>query len=341
MRAKNILLIVCVLLAVSQLALAGGRDRAGTAGAQELLIPVGARGISLGGSNLSNVSGIDAIYWNPAGLADSKKSVDVMFSHMSYLADINVEYGAVAVNFSGFGSVALSIKTLGFGDISYTTEDAPDGIGTFSPSYITMGLTYSRQLTDRILVGANFKVVSEQIMRTSATGFAFDVGVQYHNLGDLKGFNIALALKNLGPDMRFDGSDLYRSGSALQTLRGSQLYKVEAAPFGVPSSLEMGLSYQKGFDEDNLLTVTGSFLNNNFADDEYKLGLEYNFKDLLSLRGAYSMAPQTPNKDDYIYGPSFGVGVHFFAGVEMTVDYGYRWTRYFDSNQVVSLTLGF
>ena len=110
MRAKNILLIVCVLLAVSQVALGGGRDRAGTAGAQELLIPVGGRGISLGGSNLSTASGIDALYWNPAGLADTKHSVDAMFSHMSYLGDINVEYGALGVSFSGFGSVALSIK---------------------------------------------------------------------------------------------------------------------------------------------------------------------------------------------------------------------------------------
>ncbi len=341
MRAKNILLIVCVLLAVSQVALGGGNDKAGTAGAQELLIPVGARGVSLGGSVLSTATGIDAIYWNPAGLADTKKSVDAMFSHMNYLGGINVEYGALGVNFSGFGAVAFSIKTLSFGDIPYTTEAAPDGIGTFSPSFITMGFTYSRQLTDRILVGTTINVVSEQIMRTSATGIAFDVGVQYHDLGDVKGLDIGLALKHLGPDMRFDGSDLYRTADVGTSLRGDQLYKVEAAPFGIPSSLEMGLSYQNRLDEDNQLTLSGTFLNNNFAADEYKVGLEYGFKDFLTLRGAYSMAPQTVNKDDYIYGPSFGVGLHFFAGAEMNLDYAYRWTRYFDANQVVSLTLGF
>jgi len=341
MRAKNILLIVCVLLAASQVVLGGGRDRAGTAGAQELLIPVGGRGIALGGSILSNTSGIDALYWNPAGLADTKKSVDAMFSHMSYLGDINVEYGALGMNFGSFGTMAFSIKTLSFGSIPYTTEEAPDGLGTFSPSFITIGLTYSRQLTDRILVGANFKLVSEQIMRTSASGFALDAGVMYRDLGEVKGLNVAIALKNLGPDMRFDGSDLFRTGTAVQTLRGSQLYKVEAAPFGIPSSLEMGLSYHRDINEDNVLTVSGSFLNNNYSEDEYKVGLEYTFKDLVSLRGAYSMAPQVPAAEDYIFGPSFGIGFHFFAGVEFTVDYGYRWTRYFDANQVVSVTLGF
>jgi hypothetical protein len=341
MRAKHIILIAFFLLAVSGTVVGGGGNRSGTSGAQELLIPVGAHGVSLGGSFLATTSGVEAIFWNPAGLASMSNSVGVLFSHMRYIADINMEYAAVGVNFSGFGSLGLSLKSLSFGDILLTTEDAPDGIGTYSPTFVTLGLTYSRKLTDKISVGVTTNLVTERIQRTSASGLAFSAGVQYHGLGGIKGLSLALALKNLGPDMTFDGSDLYRTADAQQTIRGSQLYKVQAAPFGMPSSLEMGLSYEYRLNDQNSLTLTGLFQNNNYSDDEYKVGLEYAYTDLLFLRGAYSFAPEIPNKDDYIYGPSFGVGVHYFAGLDMTVEYAYRWVRYFDPNHVISLTLGF
>src|SRR5438128_2487144 len=77
-------------------AFAGRGDKAGTAAASELLIPVGAQSVALGGSEMASVSGIEVIYWNPAGLARSEKGANAMFSHMSYIADIGVEYFAVS-----------------------------------------------------------------------------------------------------------------------------------------------------------------------------------------------------------------------------------------------------
>ncbi len=56
----------------------------------------------------------------------------------------------------------------------------PDGTGsTYSPSFLMVGLTYSKVITDRISVGTNAKLISEKIQNTSANGFAIDVGVQY------------------------------------------------------------------------------------------------------------------------------------------------------------------
>ena len=79
-------------------AFAGNTNRTGTAGAQELLIPTGADGIALAGSNIAFTSGVDAIFWNPAGLARGSFNTEAFFSHESYLADIGVDYGAVGVN---------------------------------------------------------------------------------------------------------------------------------------------------------------------------------------------------------------------------------------------------
>jgi len=125
----------------------------GTGGAAYLLIPVGTRGIAMGEANISTAHGVEALFWNPAGVAKMDGSADVIFSHMSYIADIGVEYGAVAANFEGFGVVSLSLKSLSIGEIGITTIENPDGTGeTFTPTSIVAGVSYSRQLTESIAI---------------------------------------------------------------------------------------------------------------------------------------------------------------------------------------------
>ena len=145
---------------------------------------------------------------------------------MSYLADIGVDYGAVGVTFPSVGTFAASFKSLAFGNIPVTTEDNPDGTGsTYSPTFMVGGLTYSRVLSDRISVGATFNFINETIMSTSAAGFAFDAGVEYNGLlvPELK---LGVAIKNLGPNMTFTGSNLLRQGSTVGDI---------VAPSGMPS----------------------------------------------------------------------------------------------------------
>jgi len=56
-----------ILLTIATVAFAANPDRVGTAGAQELLIPVGARGIAFGGSYMVLATGVDAPskLWSP------------------------------------------------------------------------------------------------------------------------------------------------------------------------------------------------------------------------------------------------------------------------------------
>ncbi|HLT24516.1 MAG TPA: hypothetical protein VK004_05275, partial [Ignavibacteria bacterium] len=68
MNLKSILIVIMVIL-TGATAFAGPRTKFGTMAAPELLIPVGSVGTSLQGSNLASVTGIDAMYWNPAGLS--------------------------------------------------------------------------------------------------------------------------------------------------------------------------------------------------------------------------------------------------------------------------------
>ena len=67
---------------------AGNETKTGTAGALEVLLPVGARGTAMGGATNSMLDGVEALNWNPAGLAGGwgESSVEAMFSHMDYIA---------------------------------------------------------------------------------------------------------------------------------------------------------------------------------------------------------------------------------------------------------------
>ncbi len=343
MKKSLILLAVLVLLAGLTTSLyAGAGNRTGTNGAAELLIPVGTRDLAMGGATIAMTRGVEALYWNPAGVAKITNSVGVYFSHMSYIADIGVDYGAVSANFEGIGVLSLNIKSLSIGDIIETTTQDPDGTGkTFSPQFFTVGLTYSRQLSDRIAVGLTSHLITERMADVSATGVAFNVGVIYDNLASIDGLSLGVVAKNIGPEMSFSGSGLNRQASVVGQNRGPAYYTINAAPFELPSTLEFGLGYKRNIDGSNAFLLGMAFQNNNYSDDEYKLGAEYSYQDVLFVRGGGNFS-QAESETQYLFGPTFGAGVHTALGtIDVTFDYAFRSVDIFENNHVFSLKLGF
>jgi len=305
----NRLILTVVLLTVFGLcfmAWAGNPEKKGTAGAEELLIPVGSRGVSMGGASLACINGVDAIYWNPAGVANTKSSTEAMFSYMKYIADINVTYGALAVK-TGLGSIGVSFQSMSFGDIAVTTADDPDGTGSmWSPTYMTLGATYARSMTDRIFVGGNVKFISEKIMSTSASAFALDMGVQY--LTSI-GVRLGVAMKNIGTPIRFDGTDLERSVQIPGTPSGSpnRNLRIVAQESELPSTFEMGLSYDHPVVDKVDMTVMANFRNNNFLNDEVCGGVEVDVNHMFYVRGGYTYALNESDEDAPAARPTFTV----------------------------------
>ncbi|MDM7926964.1 MAG: PorV/PorQ family protein [bacterium] len=337
----NRLILTVALLAVIGLcfqAWAGNPEKKGTAGAEELLIPVGSRGVALGGASMACINGVDAIYWNPAGVANTTNSTEAMFSYMKYIADINVTYGALAVK-TGLGSIGVSFQSLSFGDIAVTTTNNPDGTGSmWSPTYMTLGATYSRSMTDRIFVGGNVKFISEKIMSTSASAFAVDMGVQY--LTSI-GVRLGVAMKNVGTPVRFDGTDLERRVAIPGTPSGAppQNLRIVAQESELPSTFEMGLSYARPVVDKVDMTLMANFRNNNFLNDEVSGGIEVDVNHMFFMRGGYTYALNESGEDvaggkTYIYGPAFGMGLMYPMAQQMKVafDFAYRTTEYFSEN---------
>jgi hypothetical protein len=336
------LLIGLVLLSSAN---AGDNNRTGTAGAQELLIPVGARDLALGGSSVASTNGVDAIYWNPAGLATTT-GVEAMFSHLSYIADIGIVYGAVGINAGGFGNLGLSMKSINFGDIPVTTENASDGTGQmYSPTYLVAGVTYARMLNDRISIGATMNIINESIMSASANALGFDIGVRYDGIGT-PGLNLAVVLKNVGTNISFSGSGLYQTATVSSDLRGQQIYSLVAASAELPSQMEIALAYDYKLDEQNKVSLFGDFENNNYSTDVWKLGAEFSFENLLFFRGGYTFAPNDPvditGASSYLYDYTLGAGIKYdVGGVNVTFDYAYRHLARMSSNNVMSIKVGF
>ena len=234
---KLIVLIAVIAIAFSTTALfAGNKDKVGGAGAQELLIPVGSRSIAMGGAYNAMVSGNEAIFWNPAGLAASEATAEATFCNLQWLADTQVNYFAVSSKFGRIGSFGISAKIFDFGSFMQTTEYQTEGTGIeIKPSITTIALTFSRQMTDRIFFGASGKVISESFMRMGASGFAFDFGVQYVSSA---GIRMGLTLNNFGGMMKYAGEDLQRTVEIPNTEEGSQAMdlRLEAQSFELPST---------------------------------------------------------------------------------------------------------
>lgn len=343
-RIKNsgILFLVLFILLSSLSLFAGDVDRIGSAAGVQVQVPVGAKDLAMGGSNIVYTEGVDAIYWNPAGLSHMENSAAASFSTMNYLDDIRVNYLAVGANMGAYGHIGFSMKAFDFGDIPITTVLDMDGDGgqTFSPTFSTLGLTYANKLTTAIQVGVTAKMIYESIPNATATALAFDIGLQYRNLAGIDGVSFGVAVKNIGSDMQYAGSGL------LTRLQDNETNRIEdvrrgAAVNQLPANVELGLAYDYQVMDKTNLIVTGVFASNNTEADVVKMGAEFNYENFLMVRAGYLMNTDQ-DAEDVLYNFTAGAGVNLdVGGTIIGIDYAFRNSQYFSANNMFSLNIGF
>ncbi len=337
-----IAIMLLALLLSSFQGFAGDPARIGTAAGEQVLVPVGGRDLAMGGANLAYTSGLDAMYWNPAGFAQLPSTAAGTFSTMSIFNDVNVNYMAFGVKVGGLGNLGFSLKAFDFGDIPYTTNEDWDGSTgrTYSPTFLTGALTYSRQLTDLIQVGFTAKLIHESVPRASASAAAFDMGLQYHQLGGVNGLSMGLVVKNIGTNLQYAGSGLLTQSVDVDDDR-IEFRDRPSASHQLPATVELGLGYKRNINENNYVIFNGNFENNNFGNDNVKFGVEYNYGELIALRGGYLHASDV-DSEDRLHRFTAGVGLNFqMSGTNLQFDYAFRDSRYYDGNNLFSLTIGF
>lgn len=350
------LALLPLLVGAAGTAYAGSEERKGTGGAHELKIPVGPRGTALGGAVVGDVEGVEAIFWNPAGLG-GLQGTEAIFSHTRYFADQKLNFAAVATRLGNAGVIGLNAKVLSIGDVIVTTEDAPEGTGDIiEPTFAVLGLSLARQFTDRVRAGFTVNYVNEKIINVSANGVAFDFGVQY--LTGWRGMKLGMTMKNFGTSMTFDGGDFELSTRPPDSdpSAANRTFRSTSSAFEMPSYFTLAATYDVYSAPQYRLTFLGAFQNNNFEGDNMSGGLEWSYRNMFALRGSYfgsiinrvdAVTGQDVGEinggDDLYKGIAFGAGAKVQTGnTNFAVDVAWRPVRnFFDDTVEVGLRLSF
>jgi hypothetical protein len=317
---------------------AGNPDRAGQAGATELLINPWARSSGWGNANTGSVHGVEAIFGNVAGIAFTNKT-EIVVAHTQWLkgSDVNINAFGFTQKLGESGAMGLAVMAMDFGDVMVTTEDNPDGgLGTFSPSFININLSYSKIFSRSIYGGINVKIIDESISNLSAGGFAVDAGIQYvtGSNEDKDNLKFGITLKNVGTPMKFGGDGL---STRVTAANGTELtVDQRSANFEIPSLVNIGATYDIRPVKDHRISVAANFTSNSFTSDQYTLGVEYGFKTYFMVRGAFTYEENIFDdnlRTTVFTGPSAGFTVQLplgKSGKSFGIDYSYRVTNPFD-----------
>ncbi len=329
-------------------AFAGNEDRVGSAGASQLLINPWARSSALGDAGVANVNGLEATFTNIAGLAFTDKT-QIKFDRTNWLggAGIGLNSVGIAQRISESSVIAISIQSLNFGDIDITTVDLPEGgLGVFSPRMNIFNIGYARSFSNSIYGGINFKVISENISNLKANGIAIDAGIRYVT-GEQDQIKFGIALKNVGPVMRYKGDGL---STEINYLNDGNIATLEqrSASFELPSLLSIGGSYDFIFNENNKLIASGAFTANSFQYDQYRVGLDYGMtteKAAFNIRAGYVFERKmfsTENRTNALTGFTAGFSVDALVGKNKSalgVQYAMRLAGQFGVIHTFGLTI--
>lgn len=343
-------IIASLLIVSAGIAQAGNKERIGQAGANQLLINPWANSSGFGGANTAFVSGVEAFDLNISGLSAINRT-ELYYSNVMLFSgsDISINSIALGQRVGESAVFGLSINAMNLGEMEITTVQNPDGgQGTFTPQYLNLAIGYARSFSNSIHGGGAIRIISESINDMGAQGVALDAGIRYIT-GDYDRVKFGIALRNVGPKMRYSGDGL----SEVVILQGGEFtlnQRTEA--FELPALLNIGVSYDLYFfqkplpegaepndDEapsDYRLTLAGNFTSNSFSQDQVRGGVEFGYSKYLAVRAglvyeANGFGALGEGRVNAYAGPTVGMSLMLpFGGSDesgLSVDYGYQFAN--------------
>ena len=334
---KKFILIIILLLPGA--VFAGSFSKVGTAAAQFLKIGVGARAMAMGGSFTAIANDVSTIYWNPAGIANLDQT-SIGFTHSEWFADISHDFAGIVLPISSSDFLAVHATMLNTSEQEVTTVSNPDGTGIYyDVRDLAIGLTYSRQLTDRFSVGLTGKYVLQTLYNVQASSFTLDVGsylrTGFHNL------IIGMAISNFGGSMQLDGRDLITIADVNSSFSGNfnPDARLTAQEYPLPLIFRVGLAMDVvgGTDpviqsEDYRLTFAteGTHLNDN--NERFNIGSEISWTETVFVRGGYKINYDTEKW-------ALGMGVKIPIG-NQNVIFDYAFVEFENLGNVSQFSVG-
>jgi len=171
-----------------------------------LLLPVGARATALGQAAVAEGGTTEALFWNPAGLADLKTTEAALHHYVAFFGTGDAI--VVAVPTSALGVFTVAGYVVDYGDLSVTTVTGQQ-VGTVTPRNVELAASYATQLGG-LSAGITYKLIQfrvdcsgdcSAVPTAVGTTHAVDIGVRYA-LPVATPVVVGVALRNLGFDLQ-------------------------------------------------------------------------------------------------------------------------------------------
>jgi hypothetical protein len=224
--------VLCSSLVLA--AVLGSEAGAGPPGFAFLEIPTGARASGLGGAFASVGSGVEAAFWNPAGL-EGVHGVQILGGHYELIEKLRHDHFAVAGRLLG-GGAGASIRAL-YSEPIPERDELGNLIGSFGSHDLEVGLGYGRGIGGGLALGGSAQLVRERIANSSAMTYGLGLGATWE-------------------PARWTG---IRAGVTAQNIGRSAHYTIDGQPgepVPLPAALQAGVSY--GHDLASRLAVRGA-----------------------------------------------------------------------------------
>ncbi|MCH9031251.1 MAG: PorV/PorQ family protein [candidate division Zixibacteria bacterium] len=289
------ILAFSLLLSISVIHADEFNPRVGTRAFTFLKSPIGARAVAMGGAFTGLADDESALYYNPAGTV-SQNGSRLIIGYQNFMAGIQKGFLGYIKPLGPDQKIGVFINYLDYGDFIRTDITGLEN-GIFGGGSVLLGANYSRQVSEKLQLGANFKLLYSKVDAFTATGAAIDLGAKY----------IIRQQSRTRRDRGFGsiGFSIQNLGSMLST------YVDNAEKDPLPLTFRLGAGGQpRGVP----LILSGDIIKSIDNDFQIAVGSEYTDASPIILRlgwSSFGSNYRTTGNDSKLAGFSFGAGFIF------------------------------
>jgi hypothetical protein len=157
--------------------LVSGASSTGSVGFEFLRTETGARPTALGGAFTAIPADLDGLAYNPAAIGTLNQRTGSV-TYLKHLLDFHAGNMSAALP-QAWGTVALSINYINFGEFKRTTTEDPDGTSgeTFGANSFVVAASVARPFGKILTAGMSTKYIRSGIDNYASDAFAVDLGV--------------------------------------------------------------------------------------------------------------------------------------------------------------------
>ena len=300
-----------------------------------LTIGVDAAALGMSKAVVATANNVNAVYWNPAGLAGIEDYQGSLM-HASYFAGIaNYNYAAFAMPIDQKSALGFSVIRFGVDDILNTTE-LIDGDGNidfnrvslFSAADYAFNVAYARDLIFKdVKFGVNAKVVRRIIGEFATSwGFGFDAGIQFER----NDWHFGLMIRDITTtfnswsinETEFEKIKNAIPGQNQELPKTTEITKPKVQ-LGVAKNFRIGRFFNllSEVDLNIRFAKTNDVISTDFVSIDPTIGFQLDYERIAFLRigvGNFQNTTEFDNSKSVSMQPNFGLGF-IYKGIQ--IDY--------------------